>query len=445
MFSVTCFTKPTRITSNSQSIIDNIFTNFPLHNCLPKILVVDISDYFPIFLQIPIKFDHSNSKTKQTRLYDINCKNKFHNLLSSCDWSTVLNDCVNDDPCSAYTNFISIYSRLYNESFPLVSHYGSFRNFKQPWMYPSLLKSCQLKNKLYRIFLKHPTDLNKQAYISVRNTFKKTKIATKKFYYDKPFLKHKSNMHKTLDVIKSLIGYQSNAKNNSFSIFNDKDELLTSVDIANQFNHHFSCIGKNIASSIPITNDNISTSFPNFSQLQSMTLFPTSPLEVINISGSLKASHGDRDNFINYRPISILPYFSKFIEKIVHNRLYDYFDKFNLLNESQFGFRKNHSTYMPLLLLQSAVSKAIDVGEVVLALFLDLQKAFDTVNHQILLYKLESYGIRGVVLNWFQNYLSNRRQRVVFNDVCSSDTVIDYGTPCSSGLYFGSSFIPHLY
>ena len=106
------FTKPTRITSNSQSIIDNIFTNFPLHNCLPKILVVDISDHFPIFLQIPIKFDHSNSKTKQTRLYDINCKNKFHNLLSSCDWSTVLNDCVNDDPCSAYTNFISIYSRL---------------------------------------------------------------------------------------------------------------------------------------------------------------------------------------------------------------------------------------------------------------------------------------------------------------------------------------------
>ena len=271
-------------------------------------------------------------------------------------------------------------------------------------------------------------------------------------------------MHKTWDVTKSLIGYQSNAKNNSFSFFNDKDELLTSVDIANQFN------------------DNISTSFPNFSQLQSMSLFPTSPLEVINISGSLKASHscgvddvdpciahefislvadplssilnssfrtglipcelksakviplyksGDRDNFINYRPISILPYFSKFIEKIVHNRLYDYFDKFNLFNESQFGFRKNHSTYM-LLLLQSAVSEAIDVGEVVLALFLDLQKDFDAVNHKILLCKLESYGIGGVDLNWFQNYLSNRRQRVVFNDVCSSDTVIGYGVPQGS-------------
>ena len=67
----------------------------------------------------------------------------------------------------------------------------------------------------------------------------------------------------------------------------------------------------------------------------------------------------------------------------MHNRLYDYFDKFDLLNSSQFGFRKNHSTYVPLLLLQSAVSDSIDVGDVVLTLFLDLQKAFDTVNRHV--------------------------------------------------------------
>ena len=88
---------------------------------------------------------------------------------------------------------------------------------------------------------------------------------------------------------------------------------------------------------------------------------------------------GDYNNYNNYRPTSILPYFSKLIEKIVHSRLYVYFDKFHFLNDFQFGFRNNHSTYMSLLLLQSAVSDAIEV-----ALFPDLQKAFDTVNHHLL-------------------------------------------------------------
>ena len=121
---------------------------------------------------------------------------------------------------------------------------------------------------------------------------------------------------------------------------------------------------------------------------------------------------GDHNNFNNYQPISILLYFSKLIGKIVHSRLYDYFDKFHLLNRSQFSFRKNHSTYMPLLLLQSAVSDSIDVGDVVLTLYLDLQKAFDTVNHHILLSKLENYDVRGIALYWFSNYLSDRSQSV---------------------------------
>ena len=215
-----------------------------------------------------------------------------------------------------------------------------------------------------------------------------------------------------------------------------------------------------------------------------MSFLPTSPLEIIKFAHSLNTSHscgienidpciahefislieeplssifnssfstgiillelksakviplfksGDHNDFNNYRPISILPYFSKLIEKIVHNRLYYYFDKFNLLNSSQFGCRKNHSTYMPLLLLQYAVSDAIDVGNVVLTLFLDLQKAFDIVNHHILLQKLENYGIRGIVLNWFSIYLSDRCQRVFFNNVFSEDIVMS-GVPQSSVL-----------
>ena len=89
---------------------------------------------------------------------------------------------------------------------------------------------------------------------------------------------------------------------------------------------------------------------------------------------------------------------------------------------------------MPLLLLQSAVSDSIDVGDVVLTLFLDLQKVFDSVNHHILLQKLENYGIRDIVLNWFSNYLSERSQRVFFNNVFSEDVVMDCGVPQGSVL-----------
>ena len=89
---------------------------------------------------------------------------------------------------------------------------------------------------------------------------------------------------------------------------------------------------------------------------------------------------------------------------------------------------------MPLLLLQSAVSDAIDVGDVVLTLFLDLQNAFDTVNHHILLCKLENYDVRGIALYWFSIYLSDRSQSMFFNNVLSDDVVMDCGVPQGSVL-----------
>ena len=145
---------------------------------------------------------------------------------------------------------------------------------------------------------------------------------------------------------------------------------------------------------VPLIADPLSSIF-NYSFCTGLVPLELKSAKVMPIYKSGSYSH-----FNNYRPISILPYFSKLIEKIVHNRLYDYFDKFNLFNKSQFGFRKNLSTYMPLSLLQSGFSNAVDSGEVLIASFLDLKKkAFDSVNHQILFSKLEYYGVRGIVLN----------------------------------------------
>ena len=107
---------------------------------------------------------------------------------------------------------------------------------------------------------------------------------------------------------------------------------------------------------------------------------------------------GDRELIVNYRPVSILPSFSKFFERVIYNRLLNYIDKHEILCNSQYGFRKQHSTTLALIDMYDKISSSIDQRKCSVGVFLDLSKAFDTVNHDILLNKLDYYGIRGLYL-----------------------------------------------
>ena len=138
--------------------------------------------------------------------------------------------------------------------------------------------------------------------------------------------------------------------------------------------------------------------------------------------------------FENYRPVSLLPAFSKILEKIMFNKVFNFLNKYDSLYKHQYGFRPKHSTTHPIIhfLNHCASVNNKKKSELTLALFCDLSKAFDIINHKILLDKLKNYGIRGTAHSWFSSYMSNRTQFVNITNVCSSTLNINRGVPQGS-------------
>ena len=253
--------------------------------------------------------------------------------------------------------------------------------------------------------------------------------------------------------------------------------------IADTFNDFFTNIGPSLASKIPATN----ISFRNFMKnhsIESMFLKPVSSNEINKIISSLKDGAPGIDNisaavlkhvtedvlapithvcqlsldqgyfpsqlklakiiplfkskdpatFSNYRPISLLSIFSKILEKVMYDHLYSYLVKFEFLYIYQFGFQKNKSTCMALISLVDRLTQALENGEFAVGVFIDFQKAFDTVDHSILLEKLSYYGIRGSAHDWFCSYLSDREQFVEFDNVSSKVLKVQCGVPQGSNL-----------
>ena len=139
-------------------------------------------------------------------------------------------------------------------------------------------------------------------------------------------------------------------------------------------------------------------------------------------------------NYSNYRPISLLSNIEKILEKLMYTRLYTFLDYNNIIYDLQFGFRQQYSTSHALINITENLRKALDDGKRGCGVFIDLQKAFDNLDHQILLVKLNHYGIHGVSNDWFKSYLSNRNQYVYINGYESGLAAINCGVPQGSVL-----------
>ena len=167
--------------------------------------------------------------------------------------------------------------------------------------------------------------------------------------------------------------------------------------------------------------------------LSLQTGFVPQQLKVSKVIPLYKINSGDKHNFSNYRPISILSSFAKLIEKIVCAQLMNYLNNNDLLYKHQYGFRGKHGTSHPLIHFTNNVHDALNSGKFNLSIFIDLKKAFDTVNYEILLEKLSLYGIKNIENNWFRSYLSNRVQFVQLPcGTLSQERVVTCGVPQGS-------------
>ena len=136
----------------------------------------------------------------------------------------------------------------------------------------------------------------------------------------------------------------------------------------------------------------------------------------------------------NYRPISLLSIYNRLFEKLLYCRLIKFINKNDILYDLQYGFRNKHSTQHAILDIVNTIHSNMDNREYSCGIFLDLKKTFDTVNHEILLTKLEHYGIRGVINSWFRSYLSDRRQSIeIYKCIPETETIV-CGVPQGSVL-----------
>uniref|UniRef100_A0A8C6M2L5 Reverse transcriptase domain-containing protein n=1 Tax=Nothobranchius furzeri TaxID=105023 RepID=A0A8C6M2L5_NOTFU len=310
--------------------------------------------------------------------------------------------------------------------------------------------------------------------------------SSKRNYYSKLLEGNKSNIKNTWRILNDVIkkGSGTNSLPNIF-LTKDNQEIYQSKEIANEFNKYFTEIGPNLAKDISNTkldadavskitnldktifiqgtNENeVITVVKTFKSKKSADLhgFDMSVVkEIIEIiakplthicNQSLQSGRfpermkvakvipiykaGDKHDFSNYRPISILSQFSKILETIFHKRLYDFIEHHDILSEQQYGFRRDRTTSLAIVDLVEKISDAIDNKQYAVGVFLDLTKAFDTVNHDLLIKKLCRYGIRGVAYDWIKSYLDNRFQYVHINNTDSQLLTVTTGIPQGSVL-----------
>ncbi|CAH1245976.1 ANTXR1 [Branchiostoma lanceolatum] len=456
-------TEPTRVTENSSTLLDVILTSNPSKYSKSGVFKCGLSDHHLIYTYRGLKQPKPPPKWITARIFKRFDEEQFKKDLARVPWSTVA---VFDSVQDMWSAWKSLFESVCNKHAP-VKKFRVKGTDCPPWLSQDVRELMSLRDQARYTAEKTQRPTDWETYKKLRNHTKRLILSKKRNHYtDKINNGSVSDMWSSL---KSLLG-----KPNSGDITGMKDTegntKTSPLDIAHVLNKYFGTVAETLA-------QNINKGLSHFSPLQFVrhyqsrfTLKPVSVdfvtqellalksdkatgLDQLNnrllksaaqeiapslttiINASIQTSEfpedwkkarlspihkaGDRDAPNNYRPISILPAVSKILERAVHTQLYDYMTTNNILSEVQSGFRPGHSTQTAVHLLTERWYKAMNEGELTGAVFIDLSKAFDTLDHTILLQKMSRYGIQGHALDWFQSYLTGRKHCTSINGATS--------------------------
>ena len=468
-------TEPTRVTETTATLIDLIFTNSPDKIVCSGVRHIGISDHSLVFAYRKlstngIRKGHSSIICRNFKHFN---REKFRNDIASQDW-----DCINrfSDPNDMWNVWKELFLTIANKHAPLRTIRVRARG--SPWITSELKKQMRDRDalKVKAIQSRDPNDwLN---FKKQRNIVNNKIMLAKQAYYQNTLNERKGDSKKTWQIINELTSRKSGKisvkelKVNGYSITNP-------VDLANEFNNHFATIGPKLAEDIPCSNNNSYLNYLNntvesfqfrytttkivFSLLKKLNKSKSAGLDKISarlilecadlictplccifnqslslgvFPDDLKCARvtplfkdGERDDLNNYRPISVISVVAKVFEKIVYDQLYAYLSDHEIICKKQSGFRSIHSTVTALLEATDSWALNIDQKKINAVVFLDLKKAFDTVNHEILLSKLKNYGILDNSYNWFESYLDNRAQKCFVNGSLSKTLSLSCGVP----------------
>ena len=405
----------------------------------------------------------------------------FLNDVASIYWIRALSQ--TDDINILVRNWSSLFSLVIEKHAPVQTMRVSDKYC--PWVNADLRELIKSRDKLKLAASKNKSTLLMSSYRNLRNKVNSLNTKLKRQYFATRVSKFKGNMKESWKIINLLFNKRS--KSTNIDLLRDQNKTISNKGEISQSMNSFSCsIGKDLASNIedghdPLIfcdyflnsdaakfafksihaeqikeaigklktsksfgDDGISSYFLKlampFIEDSLVYIFNTS-LETSRFPDPWKIARvspifidGDKTEESNYRPISVLPVVSRLFEKLVFSQLYQYLNDNCFINSNQSGFRELHSTVTCLLKNTDDWYKGLDTGNLAGLVFIDLKKAFDTVDHQILCRKLESYGVLHRELAWFGSYLSNRVQYCRVNGVDSQIENIDIGVPQGSCL-----------